>query len=236
LSRSQAAGRRSRSPAPTPRLSDLDLRILALLSRHRVLTQNQLAALHPGTPIRTLRYRCARLAREGLAGRTRPYRERGSAPTTSGRPAGARRSPTAGRRREPNPLFLRGDQGRQPRGDLPVPSFARGSTTGRVSAPSRIRTCGLLLRREGRGVTGVYDGPGIPLIEPNLRQVCVVRRSAGEAEGPSSGARGLISTALWREATTLDSALLPLTPHRAVVHLVSRASEPPLPLRPFRPS
>ena len=68
------------SRAKTPPLSDLDLRILSLLSRHRVMTQTQLAAVSPETPVRTLRYRCSRLARQGLLGRTRPYRERGSAP------------------------------------------------------------------------------------------------------------------------------------------------------------
>jgi hypothetical protein len=96
----------------TPALADLDLRILDLLASHRVLTQTQLAAINPETPARTLRYRCARLAREGLAGRSRPYRERGSAPhhlwptrrgeaiVTGGPP------PRGGERREPNPLFL----------------------------------------------------------------------------------------------------------------------------------
>jgi Replication-relaxation len=105
-----------RSPAPsrakTPAPSDLDLRILSLLSRHRVMTQTQLAAVTPQTPIRTLRYRCSRLARQGLLGRTRPYRERGSAPNhlwptrkgealVCGGPP-----PHGGERREPNPLFL----------------------------------------------------------------------------------------------------------------------------------
>jgi hypothetical protein len=88
------------------------MRILALLSRHRVLTQNQLAQIAAETPIRTLRYRCARLIRHRLAGRSRPYRERGSAPhhfwptrrgeaLLTGAPP-----PRGGERREPNPLFL----------------------------------------------------------------------------------------------------------------------------------
>jgi hypothetical protein len=101
-----------RQAGPTRPLSDLDLRVLSLLSRHRVLTQNQLAAIIPGVPARTLRYRCARLARMGLAGRSRPYRERGSAPfhlwpTRLGeaRVAGGP-PPRGGERREPNPLFL----------------------------------------------------------------------------------------------------------------------------------
>lgn len=104
--------RRTRRDRTVPPLSDLDLRILGLLSRHRVLTQTQLAAIVAETPTRTLRYRCARLARHGLAGRSRPYRERGSAPhhlwptrrgeavLTGGPP------PRGGERREPNPLFL----------------------------------------------------------------------------------------------------------------------------------
>jgi hypothetical protein len=111
-SRAGTGRSRSHSSARVPALSDLDLRILDLLASHRVLTQTQLAAICLGTPARTLRYRCARLAREGLAGRSRPYRERGSAPhhlwptrrgeaiVTGGSP------PRGGERREPNPLFL----------------------------------------------------------------------------------------------------------------------------------
>jgi hypothetical protein len=105
-------GRSSSAASRTPPLSDLDLRILDLLSSHRVLTQNQLAAINPKTPARTLRYRCARLAESGLVGRSRPYRERGSAPfhlwptrkgeaVVKGGP-----SPRGGDRSEPNPLFL----------------------------------------------------------------------------------------------------------------------------------
>jgi hypothetical protein len=113
LTRSPSPARnRSRSRGQAPPLSDLDLRILALLSRHRVLTQNQLAAIVSATPPRTLRYRCARLARHGLAGRTRPYRERGSAPhhlwpTRRGEAlACGGPPPRGGERHEPNPLFL----------------------------------------------------------------------------------------------------------------------------------
>jgi len=105
-------GRASSATDRTPPLSDLDLRILDLLSSHRVLTQNQLAAINPQTPARTLRYRCTRLAENGLAGRSRPYRERGSAPfhlwptrkgeaVVNGGPP-----PRGGDRSEPNPLFL----------------------------------------------------------------------------------------------------------------------------------
>jgi hypothetical protein len=68
--------------------------------------------LSPEIPPRTLRYRTARLARLGLLGRTRPYRERGSAPhhlwpTRKGEAiAEGDPPPRGGERREPNPLFL----------------------------------------------------------------------------------------------------------------------------------
>jgi hypothetical protein len=102
----------ARSSAGNLSLSDLDHRILNLLSSLRVLTLPQLASLSPKTPPRTLRYRTARLAKHGFVGRTRPYRERGSAPhhlwptrkgeaTANGEPP-----PRGGERREPNPLFL----------------------------------------------------------------------------------------------------------------------------------
>jgi DNA-binding Lrp family transcriptional regulator len=101
------------SSTRTPALSDLDRRILDLLSFLRVLTQTQLASLlSPEIPPRTLRYRTARLAKLGLIGRTRPYRERGSAPhhlwpTRKGEAiAEGGPPPRGGERREPNPLFL----------------------------------------------------------------------------------------------------------------------------------
>jgi hypothetical protein len=77
------------------------------------LTQTQLASLmSPEIQPRTLRYRTARLAKLGLVGRTRPYRERGSAPhhlwpTRKGEAiAEGEPPPRGGERREPNPLFL----------------------------------------------------------------------------------------------------------------------------------
>jgi hypothetical protein len=104
---------RTRSSARTPALSDLDRRILDLLSFLRVLTQTQLASLlSPEIQPRTLRYRTARLAKHGFLGRTRPYRERGSAPhhlwpTRKGEAiAEGGPPPRGGERREPNPLFL----------------------------------------------------------------------------------------------------------------------------------
>src|SRR4051794_26729020 len=100
------------SSAGNPSLSDLDHRILDLLSSLRVLTLPQLATISPEIPSRTLRYRTARLAKHGFVGRTRPYRERGSAPhhlwpTRKGEAiAKGEPPPRGGERREPNPLFL----------------------------------------------------------------------------------------------------------------------------------
>jgi hypothetical protein len=102
----------ARSSAGNPSLSDLDHRILSLLSSLRVLTLPQLATISPEIPSRTLRYRTARLAKHGFVGRSRPYRERGSAPhhlwpTRKGEAiAKGEAPPRGGERREPNPLFL----------------------------------------------------------------------------------------------------------------------------------
>jgi len=93
-------------------LAGLDRRVLEVLCEHRVMTQDQLARLFPDVPERTLRYRTRRLRDLGYAGRTRPYRERGSAPNhhwptrradalISGSP-----SPRGGERKQPNPVFL----------------------------------------------------------------------------------------------------------------------------------
>ncbi len=93
-------------------LSELDRRILELVSRHRVVTSRQLELLFCDTPGRTLRHRTERLHRAGLLGRSRPYRERGSAPyhlwpsrradvLVHGTPVSR-----GGERGEPNPLFL----------------------------------------------------------------------------------------------------------------------------------
>jgi Replication-relaxation len=102
----------TRSSTENPSLSDLDRRILDLLSSLRVLTLPQLATISPEIPSRTLRYRTARLAKHGFVGRSRPYRERGSAPhhlwpTRKGEAiAKGEGPPRGGERREPNPLFL----------------------------------------------------------------------------------------------------------------------------------
>jgi hypothetical protein len=103
---------RRRSASPVAPLADLDQRVLGVLCVHRVVTQAQLGRLFPGVPERTLRYRTRRLHELGLAGRSRPYRERGSAPNhhwptrradclMRGEPV-----PRGGERGRPNPIFL----------------------------------------------------------------------------------------------------------------------------------
>ena len=107
--------RTRRSPSPSgaaSALADIDRRLLDVLCAHRVVRQDQLARLFPEIPERTLRYRTRRLHHLGLAGRSRPYQERGSAPNhhwptrradclMRGEPV-----PRGGERREPNPIFL----------------------------------------------------------------------------------------------------------------------------------
>jgi DNA-binding Lrp family transcriptional regulator len=93
-------------------VTDTDRRLLTLLSEQRVLTQTQLERLLDDVPARTLRYRTERLTRLGLVGRSRAYRDRGSAPfhywPTRVSDAFVRGEPTprGGERAEPNPQFL----------------------------------------------------------------------------------------------------------------------------------
>jgi protein involved in plasmid replication-relaxation len=93
-------------------LTDLDQRVLTVLCAHRVVRTDQLERLFPDVPERTLRYRTRRLHDLGLAGRSRPYRERGSAPNhhwptrradclMRGDPV-----PRGGERKQPNPVFI----------------------------------------------------------------------------------------------------------------------------------
>jgi hypothetical protein len=103
--------RRRSAPSIAP-LAEIDQRLLAVLCTHRVVTQAQLGRLFPDMPERTLRYRTRRLHELGLAGRSRPYRDQGSAPNhhwptrradclMRGDPA-----PRGGERSQPNPIFL----------------------------------------------------------------------------------------------------------------------------------
>lgn len=104
--------RRARFDPGVAGLAEIDRRVLGVLCAHRVVRQDQLERLFPGVPERTLRYRTRRLHDLGLAGRSRPYRERGSAPNhhwptrradclMRGDPA-----PRGGERKQPNPIFL----------------------------------------------------------------------------------------------------------------------------------
>jgi hypothetical protein len=145
---------RARSSARTPPLSDLDRRILDLLSFLRVLTQTQLAKLmSPETPPRTLRYRTARLAKLGFVGRTRPYRERGSAPhhlwpTRKGEAvAEGGPPPRGGERREPNPLFL-----------AHAVAISELYVALKTGLPERFRLTGFEREAEARETFRGYDG------------------------------------------------------------------------------
>jgi hypothetical protein len=103
---------RRREVDPISRLDAQDRQILDVLCKNRVVTQDQLARLFPARPERTLRYRMQQLHKHGFVGRTRPYRDVGSAPNhhwptrradcfMRGDPP-----PRGGERREPNPLFV----------------------------------------------------------------------------------------------------------------------------------
>lgn len=86
--------------------------MLGVLCAHRVVTQDQLGRLFPEVPERTLRYRTRRLHDLGLAGRSRPYRERGSAPNHHWPTRGAdclvrgEPLPRGGERHTRDPVFL----------------------------------------------------------------------------------------------------------------------------------
>ena len=103
--------RRRSAPSVAP-LAEIDQRVLGVLCTHRVVTQAQLGRLFPHIPERTLRHRTRRLHELGLSGRSRPYREQGSAPNhhwptrradclMRGDPV-----PKGGERHTPNPMFL----------------------------------------------------------------------------------------------------------------------------------
>jgi hypothetical protein len=93
-------------------LSKIDQRLLDVLCTHRVVTQSQLQRLFPAVPERTLRYRTRRLHDLGLAGRSRPYRDHGSAPNHHWPTRHAdclmrgQAIPRGGERKQPNPIFI----------------------------------------------------------------------------------------------------------------------------------
>lgn len=93
-------------------VTELDRQLITAASSQRVLSQTQLERLFTDVPGRTLRYRTERLTKLGLLGRSRPYRDKGSAPfhywPTRVADAFARGEPVphGGERPEPNPAFL----------------------------------------------------------------------------------------------------------------------------------
>ena len=104
--------RRRRFDSPAVALAEIDQRLLGVLCTHRVVRQDQLCRLFPEIPERTLRYRTRRLHDLGLAGRTRPYRDHGSAPNhhwptrRADRLMRGQPVPRGGERKQPNPIFL----------------------------------------------------------------------------------------------------------------------------------
>jgi hypothetical protein len=109
--------------------------------------------LSPEIQPRTLRYRTARLAKLGLVGRTRPYRERGSAPhhlwpTRKGEAiAEGGPPPRGGERREPNPLFL-----------AHAAAISELYVALKTGLPDGLRFAGFEREAEAREAFGGYDG------------------------------------------------------------------------------
>lgn len=146
---------------PNCALAELDHRVLAVLCAHRVVRQDQLGRLFPDVPERTLRYRTRRLHDLGLAGRSRPYRDRGSAPNhhwptrradalMHGSPL-----PRGGERYTPNPVFL---------------AHAAALTELYVTFATEAQSAGLSLReyrREGNAREPFKDGPQERALAPD---------------------------------------------------------------------
>ncbi len=212
---------RARSSAQSPPLSDLDLRILDLLSFLRVLTQTQLArSMSPKTPPRTIRYRTARLARLGLIGRTRPYRERGSAPhhlwpTRKGEAmAAGEPPPRGGERREPNPLFL-----------AHAAAISELYVSLKTGLPDGFRLTGFKREAEAREAFRGYDGKehavapdaGIQITDPDrynlfaLVELDLGTMSSRQLKAKAQGYGDYARLYGWRQTYPFCPALLFLT-------------------------
>ncbi len=134
---------------------------------HRVVRQDQLARLFPDIPERTLRYRTRRLHNLGLTGRSRPYRESGSAPNhhwptrradclVRGEPL-----PRGGERQTPNPVFL---------------AHTAALTELYVTLTTRAASAGLKLaiyRREGEARETFKDGAQERTLAPDAMVVLI---------------------------------------------------------------
>lgn len=202
---SQRRGRglvgRHRRPDALASLTDLDRRLLSLLCEQRVLTQTQLECLQPDVPDRTLRYRTEGLTRLGLVGRSRPYREKGSAPfhywPTRASDAFVRGDPLprGGERAAPDPEFLNHAErlseltcccGWRRRPSVCACTTSNGNATparrsGRTGASGRVLAERLESIKSGRAAE-------------DARKVSaehVMWRGAARARKPPSGARGL---------------------------------------------
>jgi Replication-relaxation len=146
---------------PNCALAEIDHRLLGVLCAHRVVRQDQLCRLFPEVPERTLRYRTRRLHDLGLTGRSRPYRERGSAPNhhwptrradclVRGEPL-----PRGGERHTPNPVFL---------------AHAAALSELYVAFATEAQAAGLSLRgycREGDAREPFKDGPRERALAPD---------------------------------------------------------------------
>ncbi len=143
---------------------------------HRVVRQDQLARLFPEVPERTLRYRTRRLHDLGLAGRSRPYRESGSAPNhhwpTRRADCLVRGEPLlrGGERQTPNPVFL---------------AHTTALTELYVTLATRAASAGLELsiyRREGEARETFKDGTQERTLAPDAMVVLI------DGEGRKLGA------------------------------------------------
>ena len=186
-----------------------------------MLTQTQLAAISAGVPARTLRYRCHRLAKHGLLGRTRPYRERGSAPhhlwpTRRGEAIACEGPPPrGGERHEPNPLFLAHAAGLSEIYVALMTTLPEGFKLSRFEREAKAREpFETRLKRQKRAIAPdvfieIEDAEGhelIAFIELDMGTMShrrLKRKAAGYAEYVKAGA--------WRERRRFCPALLFLT-------------------------
>lgn len=131
------------------------------------MTQDQFGRLFPEVPERTLRYRTRRLHKLGLTGRSRPYRERGSAPNhhwptrradclVRGEPL-----PRGGERHARDPVFL---------------AHAAALSELYVTLATRAPEMGLdllIYRREGQARESFEDGARARTLAPDATVVLI---------------------------------------------------------------
>jgi len=210
----------ARSSAGNLSLSDLDHRILGLLSSLRVLTLPQLATISPEIPSRTLRYRTARLAKHGFVGRTRPYRERGSAPhhlwpTRKGEAiANGKPPPRGGERREPNPLFLAHATGLSELYVVLKTGLPEGTRLAAFDREADARETFTTLGREKRAIAPdaciqITDANGKGLL--GLVELDLGTMSHRQLKAKAAGYGEYVQLEAWRERNSFCPALLFIT-------------------------